>query len=353
MYSSPEAEILGDSQWWPLYVVIAVPVFLLSLSTGKLGFLIGLTVAGALLIAVPFRRIDAADRKRVFAAGLVLLAALIGAWRLDAHTELGVLALAVNRWAVLVITLLAGILGAVTRRRWWLMLQSGIWCLAIAGSGWWLFARTDFSIFLDEWRRYLPPKEQEGLFSPSTLLTFGLADVFALAICFPALLGASAYAGMLARRYQSMGLDSINVSMIDIVALLTMVCALVFTIEYFLLDSYVFFAALGASMLAGLFARTWRQLGPIPVAMAIGATTREAITAAIGGLSGWWGPLTCDWLSFTCTPVHRGALLLISCMLLFVAAAIGYIIGRSIRFTAGKFRAISHDHSEPSPAIVK
>jgi hypothetical protein len=281
------------------------------------------------------------------AAGAVLLTALVVAWQLDAHTDLGVLGLAGNGTVVLAVTLLAGGLGAVTATRWWLVFQTGIWCLAIALSGWWLSAQPDSPAFIDEWRRYLPAKQEIQMFFAAPIpRPFDPADASWLGIASAVLFATGAYVGLLLREGVRNGGISLDLSLVNAVALAIWVGGLLSPIGQRLAVGAVL---LVLAAIAGAKARRFRELWLLPAALTVGVFTSEALVAAWNGLPSWWGPVDCKWLSPICTPSQQLVTLIGGGGLLLGAAAIGYGGSRWIsRLAAGRASKRLASHSNRS-----
>jgi hypothetical protein len=335
-------------EFWRLYLLAALVIVIISLGGGAIGFLAGWTIFAIALLTVSAVFAPPVVRTRMAAAGAVLLIALLVAWRLDAYPQLGVLALAGNREAVLAMTLLAGVLGAVTATRWWLVVQSGIWCLAIAISGWWLFAQPESPTLIDQWRRYLPEKQETQLLAAPILRPFDPADALWLASATAVLFATAAFVGLLLREGVCNSSLSLHLSLVNAAALVIWVGGLLSPIGQRL--------AIGAVLLvlaaiAGAKARRFRELWVLPVALTLGVLTSEALVAAWDGLPSWWGSLRCDSLSIVCTPSQQVLPLVCGAGLLLVAAALGYGGSRwTSRFFAARASKRSVSRSSKSPA---
>jgi hypothetical protein len=285
------------------------------------------TIAGFSMMVWPLVGSEAIVRRRLIAAGAVLLTVVLVAWRLDVHANLGVLALAGNGAAVVVLSMLSAVLGALTGSRRWLLVQSGIWCVAIAGSSWWLALQSNAQELLSEWRRFLPDKQLMEIIAAPTPQPFDSADAIMLSIVSAGLFATSAYAGLLIRRVIVDGFAVIHLSLTGVAAVGTWLSVLLWVVVLrgnagVIIVLWLMLLAI----IAGGSARFSRELAVYPLALASVVLSLGALIVARDGLRSWWGPLACDYfLNLGCTPSQQAPWLIAGCAILLFAAAVGHV----------------------------
>lgn len=309
-------------EWAQWYILIGAVLLIACISAGTFGWLLGWTVAAVTMTTWPLVGLKRADRLRLIVAGAALLATLLVAWQFDAHTNLGALALVGSRDTIIGILVLAALLGALTGTRRWLVVQSGIWCLALAGSGWWLAARSRSLSLLSDWQRFLPDKQARQLFSAPVPEPFDFGGVLWLTLASTALFATSAYAGLLISELIKGDRHSLHLSTVNALTLAIWLGGLL-TPDGKKLEVGALLLVL--AIIAGTRAGGIRELVWLPGALGASVLTREALEVAWKGLLAWWGPVYCDgFLSNECRPSGDLFTLLAGCGLLLGGAAVGY-----------------------------
>lgn len=316
---------------------VGLALFWISFAAGAWRFPIAWTALSIPLVAWPLTKTAGSNGRRMIVAGGVMLLALLVAWRLDAQTNLGVLALAGNRDAVIGLMLLVGVLGMVTASWWWLVLQSGVWAAAIALSAWWLQFQPDGRTVLNEWRTVLPEKQQSQLLDMPIPRPFALADALWLGAGTAVVFAAAAGVGVLIRKIARNGLPSIHPSLVQIAALVMWPIVLLPINQ----GDAIWALLLLVAAIAGATARRFRELALLPAVLVGGLLLADGLEAAWYGLLHWWGPIRCeDWLFATdCNPSQQAFWVIILALLIMTAAAIGYGVRRLIaRRSTGRAR---------------
>ncbi len=312
-------------EWTQWYLLVGSVLLVGCLAAGTVGVLVGWTIAALTMTAWSLVGLTRTARRRLVVAGAVLLAALLLAWRLDAHTRLGALAMVGTRDVVIAISILTALLGALTGTQRWLVLQSGIWCMALAASGWWLTMQSRSLSLLSEWRGYLPNKQVSMLLAAPITEPFDSGGVLWLTLASVTLFATSAFAGLvIGDLLRKRGIPVHRSALIAIV--LGVWLGGLLTPDGWKMEMGILLLLLAA--IAGTRAGSVRELIWLPGALVAGVLTREALAVAWEGLPAWWGPATCNEFLFSdCRPSTDLFALIGASGLLIGAAAVGYYGG--------------------------